>query len=59
MYTKRLIKDQLQSSLKDSSEEVICIRKGEDILKGYTPIVDLFNTEEEALEIIIIGVNGV
>jgi hypothetical protein len=48
----------LQSSLKDSSEEVICLRKGKDILESDTPIVDLFNTRAEALEIIIIGENG-
>ena len=54
---KRLIKDQLQS-LKDFSEDLIRLRKGKDILKASTSIADLYNTEDEALAIIIIGGNG-
>jgi len=56
---KRLIKNKLHTSLKDYSEEVIRLRKGEDFLESDTSIVDLFNTRAEALEIIIIGEKGI
>ena len=49
----------MQSSLKDYSEEVIRLRKGEDFLESDTSIVDLFNTRAEALKIIIIGEKGI
>ena len=55
---KGLIKDQMQSSLKDYSRDVICLYKGENILKSSTLIANLFNTENEALRVIIIGKNG-
>ena len=55
---KRLIKDKLRSFLKDVSEEVISLHKGGNNLKSSTTIIDLFNTGNEALEIIIIGEKG-
>ncbi|PKK58730.1 hypothetical protein RhiirC2_857644 [Rhizophagus irregularis] len=53
---KMLVKGKLQS-LKGFSEELIRLRKGEDVLRISTPIIDLFNTEDEALEIITIEGN--
>jgi hypothetical protein len=54
-----LIKDQFQSFLKDSSEAVIRLLKGDDILESDTPIAKLFNTRAEALKITIIGEKGI
>ena len=55
---KSLIIVKLQSFLKDYSEMDIRLFKGNDILKSYTPIVDLFNTGEEALNITIVREKG-
>ena len=53
---KVLIKAKLHSSLKDYSEDIIRLFKGNDALKSYAPISNLFNTGEEALEITIVEV---
>ncbi|CAG8629884.1 5746_t:CDS:2 [Acaulospora morrowiae] len=50
---KSVIKEHLKSSLGGISEELITLQKGETILKNSTPVAELYNTEDEALDIIV------
>lgn len=56
---KGAIKERLKSSLGNVSEERITIYRGEDLLKNSTSIDELYNTEEEALEVVVDGKHSI
>ena len=48
------IKPTLESSIENVSEKVITLRRGEDeVLNSETPIAGLYNTENDALHVIV------
>jgi len=56
---KGAIKERLKSSLGDVSEERITIYRGETILEEDTPISELYNTKDDALEIAVDGKHSI
>ncbi|CAG8593529.1 2987_t:CDS:2 [Acaulospora morrowiae] len=50
---KRVVKERLKSSLGDITEELITLRKGEIELEDNILVTELYNTKNEALEVVV------
>ena len=50
-----IVKPSLRTSVENVSEKAIILRRGNEDLNTKTPITGLYNTKENALEIVVNG----
>lgn len=47
------LKPKLRKIIKNAPDKVITLRRGEEVLNSETPITELYNTEDQALHVVV------